>query len=179
MQTQRIFWYNMGRSSERGEDVKKEEKAVELFKAGCNCSQSVFAAFADEFNLDEQLAIRISLGLGGGVGRMRECCGAVSGAALVLGLRHGPDKSAAYHAIQKFCADFKEECGSIVCRELLVRQVADSPESSKESSAGVQIGGSPEPRTPEYYRKRPCVDLVRLAARLLSTQPIEESKNQQ
>ena len=135
--------------------MKKEEKAVELFKAGCNCSQAVFAAFADELRLEESLAIQISLGLGGGVGRMRQVCGAVSGAALVLGMRHGPDKSAAYHAIQNFCADFSKECGSIVCRELL------------QSEHDAQVGGSPEPRTPEYYRKRPCADLVRLAARLL------------
>ena len=122
---------------------------------GCNCSQAVFAAFADELGLDEELAKRIACGLGGGVGRMREVCGAVSGAALVLGMRHGPDKTAAYPAIQEFCAKFKQECGSIVCRELL-------------AGTGATQGGAPEARTPEYYRKRPCVELVKLAAQMLT-----------
>ena len=70
-------------------------------------------------------------------------------------MRHGPDKTAAYPAIQDFCAKFKAEAGSIVCRELL-------------EGAGATTGGAPEPRTPEYYRKRPCVELVKLAASLIS-----------
>lgn len=134
---------------------ERVEKAEKLFMNGCNCSQAVFAAFADELGLDEELAKRIACGLGGGVGRMREVCGAVSGAALVLGMRHGPDKTAAYPAIQDFCAKFKQECGSIVCRELL-------------AGTGATQGGAPEARTPEYYRKRPCVELVKLAAQMLT-----------
>lgn len=134
---------------------ERVEKAEKLFMSGCNCSQAVFAAFADELGLDEELAKRIACGLGGGVGRMREVCGAVSGAALVLGMRHGPDKTAAYPAIQEFCAKFKQECGSIVCRELL-------------AGTGATQGGAPETRTPEYYRKRPCVELVKLAAQMLT-----------
>lgn len=134
---------------------ERVEKAEKLFMSGCNCSQAVFAAFADELGLDEELAKRIACGLGGGVGRMREVCGAVSGAALVLGMRHGPDKTAAYPAIQEFCAKFKQECGSIVCRELL-------------AGTGATQGGAPEARTPEYYRKRPCVELVKLAAQMLT-----------
>lgn len=129
-------------------------KAEELFKSGCNCAQAVFAAFADEFGLDEELAKRVSCGLGGGVGRMREVCGAVSGAAIVLGMRLGPEKTAAYPAVQEFCAKFKAETGSIVCRELL-------------AGTGATTGGSPETRTPAYYAKRPCVELVKLAAALL------------
>ena len=130
------------------------EKAEELFRSGCNCSQSVFAAFADELGLDEELAKRIACGLGGGVGRMREVCGAVSAAAMVIGMRLGPDKLKAYPAIQDFCAKFKAEAGSIVCRELL-------------EGTGATTGGAPEPRTPEYYRKRPCVELVKLAVSLI------------
>ena len=133
----------------------RTEKAEALFKSGCNCSQAVFAAFADEFGLDEDLARRISCGLGGGVGRLREVCGAVSGAALVLGMRHGPDKRTAYPPIQDFCAKFKAETGSIVCRELL-------------AGTGATTGGAPEPRTSAYYGKRPCVELVKLAASLLA-----------
>ncbi len=131
------------------------EKAETLFRSGCNCSQAVFTAFADELGLSEDLAQRISCGLGGGVGRMREVCGAVSAAALVLGMRHGPDKMAAYPAIQDFCAKFKAETGSIVCRELL-------------AGTGASAGGAPETRTAAYYKKRPCVELVKLATALLA-----------
>ena len=134
--------------------TNRVEKAEELFKSGCNCSQSVFTAFADEFGVDEELAKRLSCGLGGGVGRMREVCGAVSAAALVIGMRLGPDKMKAYPVIQDFCAKFKEKCGSIVCRDLL-------------EGTGATTGGAPEPRTPEYYQKRPCVELVKIAASLL------------
>lgn len=131
-----------------------EAKAEAFFLEGLNCSQSVFCAFADEFGLELELAKKISCGLGGGVGRMREVCGAVTGATLVIGLRKGPDKAAVYPAVQDFIARFKAECGSIVCRELL-------------SGTGATQGGAPEARTEAYYRKRPCVELVKLAARLL------------
>ena len=134
--------------------MNRVEKAEALFKGGCNCAQAVFAAFADEFGIDEELARRVSCGLGGGVGRMRETCGAVTGAALVLGMRHGPDKTAAYPSVQDFISRFKAECGSVVCRELL-------------EGTGATAGGAPDARTPEYYRKRPCVELVKLAASLL------------
>jgi len=131
------------------------EKAESLFRSGCNCAQAVFAAFAGEFGMDEELAKRVACGLGGGVGRLREVCGAVTGAALVLGMRHGPEKTAAYPSVQELCAKFKSECGSIVCRELL-------------EGTGATTGGAPEERTAEYYRKRPCVELVKLAASLLT-----------
>ena len=135
--------------------MNRVEKAEALFKSGCNCSQSVFAAFADEFGLDEEMAKRIACGLGGGVGRMREVCGAVSGASLVIGMRLGPDKTKAYPAIQDFCAKFKEKAGSIVCRELL-------------EGTGATSGGLPDARTVEYYENRPCLGLVKLAVSLLS-----------
>lgn len=131
-----------------------EELAEQYFKEGCNCSQAVFCAYAGDFGIDLPLAKRLSSGLGGGVGRMREVCGAVSGAALVLGLKYGEDKVAVYPRVQDFCGKFQRECGSIVCRELL-----------KET--GATQGGAPEARTDAYYRKRPCVELVKLAARLL------------
>ena len=134
----------------------RSEKAAELFSTGLNCAQSVFTAFADEFGLDEELAKRLSCGLGGGVGRMREVCGAVSAAAMVLGMRLGPDKTAAYPAVQDFCAKFKAEAGSIICRELL-------------EGTGATTGGAPEARTAAYYDNRPCAELVKLAAKLLSS----------
>ena len=135
--------------------MDRVEKAEALFRSGCNCSQAVFAAFADEFGLDEELAKKVACGLGGGVGRLREVCGAVSGAAMVLGMRAGGDKAAAYPEIQRFAEAFKSETGSIVCRELL-------------AGTGATAGGTPDARTPAYYRKRPCVELVKLAASLLS-----------
>ena len=134
--------------------MTKVEKAEELFKSGMNCSQAVFCAFADEFGMDSETAAKVSSGLGGGVGRTREVCGAVTGAALVLGMRHGPDKNAVYPSVQDFIAKFKAECGSVVCRELL-------------AGTGATAGGAAEERTKEYYRKRPCVELVKLAAGFL------------
>lgn len=134
--------------------MTNEEKSEQLFLSGLNCAQSVFCAFAEEFGMDLETAKKVSCGLGGGVGRLREVCGAVTGATLVLGMRHGPDKAEVYPKVQEFCARFKDECGSIVCRELT-------------AGTGATVGGQPETRTPEYYRKRPCVELVKLAVRLL------------
>ncbi|MGN0855233.1 MAG: C-GCAxxG-C-C family protein [Kiritimatiellia bacterium] len=131
-----------------------EEKAETAFMRGMNCTQAVVLAFAADFGMDEALAARVACGLGGGVGREREVCGAVSGAAIVLGLRYGEDKAVVYPHVQDFIARFRAACGSIVCRDLL---------------AGVKVtaGGAPEPRTEAYYRKRPCVELVKLSARIL------------
>lgn len=134
--------------------MEKVEKAGELFMSGLNCAQAVFCAFAGDFGMDLETAKKVSCALGGGVGRMREVCGAVTGASLVLGMRHGSDKDAVYPKVQEFCAAFKAECGSIVCRELL-------------AGTGASTGGTAEKRTAEYYRKRPCVEMVKLAARLL------------
>ena len=139
--------------------MTKVEKAEELFKSGMNCSQAVFCAFADEFGMDEDTAAKVSSGLGGGVGRTREVCGTVTGAALVLGMRHGPDKNAVYPSVQDFVAKFKAECGSVVCRELL-------------AGTGATAGGVAEERTKEYYRKRPCVELVKLAAGFLEEESV-------
>ena len=135
---------------------ERADKAAELFSTGLNCAQSVFTAFADEFGMDAELAKRVSCGLGGGVGRMREVCGAVSAAAMVIGMRLGPDKAAAYPAIQDFCAKFKEKTGSLICRELL-------------EGTGATTGGAPDARTAAYYGNRPCAGFVRLAAELLSS----------
>ena len=133
--------------------MDKSEKAVELFKTGLCCSQAAFCAFAEDHGMDLETAQKVSAGLGGGVGRMREVCGAVTGATLALGLKYGPDKAAVYPHVQELCARFKAECGSIVCRELL-------------EGTGATQGGSPEVRTETYYRKRPCAELVKLAVQL-------------
>lgn len=133
---------------------ERAAKAEELFRSGMNCSQSVFCAFAGDFGMDASTAAKVSCGLGGGVGRMREVCGTVTGAALVLGMRHGEDKSVVYPHVQDFCEWFKGENGSVVCRELL-------------AGTGATQGGAPEPRTEGYYRKRPCAELVKMVARRL------------
>lgn len=139
--------------------LKKSEKARELFKTGLNCSQSVVAAFADVLGLSEQTAARLSAGLGGGVGRQREVCGAVSGAAMVLGFvfggEDGKDKKRAYEKVREFSDEFKRRNRFIVCRELL------GLDKTLSESA------TPSERTAEYYKKRPCADLVFGAAEIL------------
>ena len=102
------------------------ERAAELFGKGFNCSQAVFAAFCDKFGMDEKTALKVASGLGGGVGRMREVCGAMCGAAMVAGMVYGDDtgenreaKSYTYKKVQEIAAEFKKTNPSIICRELL------------------------------------------------------------
>ncbi|MCH5191052.1 MAG: C_GCAxxG_C_C family protein [Oscillospiraceae bacterium] len=127
---------------------KYSEKAVQLFFDGNTCSQAVFAAFAPDLGLSEETALRISLGLGGGVGRMREICGTISAAAMLVGLRY-PDisKADAYEKVRLISEEFRKTNPSIVCRELLGLTKAE------ESAV-------PEERTPEYYKKRPCIKII-------------------
>ena len=124
------------------------ERAAELFLEGFNCSQSVFTAFCDRFGMDEETAKKVSAGLGGGVGRMREVCGAVSGSAMIVGLKHPEfDKAQVYEKVRLIADEFKKTNHSIVCKELLGLTQAE------KSSV-------PEARTQEYYQKRPCVKIV-------------------
>ncbi len=143
--------------------MSEKERAVELFHEGYNCSQSVFTAFAHRFNIDEETAKKISAGLGGGVGRMREVCGAVSGAAMVIGSicsatdgKDNENKQKNYELVREFADRFIKRNGSIVCRELLGLDV------KMENTA------KPDSRTAEYYKKRPCVELVGDAAEILA-----------
>ena len=147
------------------------ERAKALFLEGYNCAQSVFCAFTDVTGLDLATAARLSSSFGGGLGRLREVCGAVSAAAMVLGLAKGYDrpgddalKKRHYALVRDFVERFRAESGSYNCRELL-------------TNAGVlaQIGGDPEARTPDYYEKRPCPDLVRRAARILDEMLAEQN----
>ncbi|MBQ9977532.1 MAG: C_GCAxxG_C_C family protein [Clostridia bacterium] len=138
----------------------KSEKAKELFMQGYNCSQAVVGAFCEDLGLDFETAMKLSSSFGGGMGRLREVCGAVSGAFMVAGLKYGyadpRDKTAKtehYKLIQDMAAKFKEENGSIICRELL--EVGDEKETHV-----------PEDRTKEYYKKRPCAQLVETAAKI-------------
>ncbi len=140
------------------------EKAENLFAEGYNCSQAVLLAFADECGLPNDVAARLTSSFGGGMGRLREVCGAVSGMFMVAGLCQGYDdpkakteKAAHYAKIQSLAADFAAENGSIICRELL---------GLHQSGASVPI---PEARTEAYYKKRPCKALVGDAARIVAT----------
>ena len=138
-----------------------EEKAKNLFLEGYNCSQAVFGAFCDKTGMDEETAYRLASSMGGGMGRLREVCGAVSGMFLAAGLLYGysdpKDKQAKAELdgrIQELARRFEEKNGSIVCRELLgLSQKTQSPQ--------------PEERTKEYYKKRPCPELVACAAGIL------------
>ncbi len=139
------------------------EAAKQLFYQGYNCAQSVFCAFTDVTGYDLDTSARMASSFGGGLGRLRETCGVVSAAALVLGIVKGYDDPSDYDAkkrhyalVREFAERFRAECGSINCRELL-------------TMAGLQpvSGGEPEERSEEFYRKRPCPKLVCEAARIL------------
>ncbi len=138
--------------------MSRADNAKELFENGCNCCQAVFCAFLDETKLSKEDALRLSAGFGGGMGRMREVCGAVSGMTMVLSNKFActdpnnhAKKAELYAIIQQAAGEFREENGSIVCRELLGL--------AEKNSSPV-----PEERTKEYYKKRPCAELVRCAA---------------
>ena len=139
----------------------RKEKAMQLFEEGYNCAQSVFLAFEDLHGMDRKAAAALSSSFGGGMGRLREVCGAVSGMFLVAGALYGYDdpkareeKAAHYARIQELAAAFEKENGSIVCRELLGLSV------KREAPV-------PEARTEEYYKKHPCKELVGQAAEIL------------
>ena len=139
------------------------QKAVELFKSGYNCSQSVVAAFADMYGFTQEQALRMSASFGGGIGRMRETCGAACGMFLVAGLETGATeatdregKAANYAVVQELAAEFKKRNGSLICGELLGLK-------KKEPVSTI-----PEERTAQYYSKRPCAKMVEEAARIWS-----------
>ena len=132
---------------------KRSEKAKELFKAGYNCSQAVLGVFCEEFGMDFDTALKISSSFGGGMGRMREVCGTVSGMFMAAGLAFAKtdssprNKKEQYKIVQELAMEFKNKNGSIICRELL---------QGIENSANP----TPSPRTEAYYKKRPCIELV-------------------
>ncbi len=146
------------------------EKAETLFVQGYNCSQSVLLAFAEECGLPEAVAARISSSFGGGMGRLREVCGAVSGMFMVAGLCCGYDDPKArtekiehYARIQQLAGDFQAKNGSIICRTLL---------GLNQSGASAP---TPEERTTAYYQKRPCRALVGDAARIVAAALLAET----
>ena len=139
------------------------EIAKQLFFKGYNCAQSVFCAFSDVTGYDIDTSARMASSFGGGLGRLRETCGVVSAAALVLGIVKGYDDPADYDAkkrhyalVREFAGRFKRNNTSIICRELLAL-AGLNPES----------GGEPEQRSEAFYQKRPCPHLVYEAALIL------------
>jgi len=137
------------------------EKAVALFKEGYNCSQSVVAAFADRYGFTREQALRMSASFGGGIGRMRETCGAACGLFMLAGLETGAvdgadreGKAANYALVQQLAEEFKKRNGALKCAELL------------GLSKNEPVVSTPEARTPQYYAKRPCVKMVEEAARI-------------
>ena len=135
-------------------------KAAELFLSGSNCAQAVAVAFCDVTGLEPAFAAKMASSFGGGMGRLREVCGAVSGMFMVLGVLYGYDetveddtqKKQTYHDVQALAEKFRAECGSIICREILKNPPSDP---------------NPTPRTAEFYAQRPCARMVMTAARLM------------
>ena len=137
------------------------EKAVELFKEGFNCSQAVVGAFADKYGFTREQALKMSASFGGGIGRMRETCGAACGLFMLAGLETGSTdgadrdgKAANYALVQELAEEFKQRNGALRCADLL------------GLSKKVPVVSTPEARTNQYYAKRPCVKMVEEAARI-------------
>ena len=145
---------------------ERAEKAKELFESGYNCAQSVTAAFADLIPMDEQLLLRAASPFGGGVGRLRGMCGAVSGMVLSAGFLYGYDdpcnrdvKAEHYAVVRDLCEKFRARHGSIICKEIL--------------GGNPQVGGDPTERTPAFYGTRPCLRCVFDAAEILEAYVLE------
>lgn len=137
------------------------EKAMKLFKEGYNCAQSVFCTFAEDIGVDFETALKLSSSFGGGMGRMREVCGAVSAMFMIAGMKFGytspTDKDAKaqhYARIQQLAKQFKSKHDTIICRDLLGIDADDNP--------------VPSARTKEYYENRPCEEIIGDAAEIMS-----------
>jgi C_GCAxxG_C_C family probable redox protein len=142
--------------------MSRAERAKEYFLQGYACSQAVVLAFSDAIGLEEDTIKKIMLPFGGGVGRLRLTCGAVSGMAAVIGMLFAEaantpeNKKKTYAITQEVCGIFKEKYGSLICAELLAG-----------ANVAVEVGGTAEPRTKEYYQKRSCGEMVACAAEIL------------
>ena len=141
------------------------QRAVELFMQGYGCCQSVLCAFADRYGLDEEMALRISAGFGGGVGRMRMMCGTCSALVILAGLEKGQTrgddregKAACYQLVRQLLETFRQRNGSIICAELLQMNGVKAETNTSQ----------PDERNAEYYRVRPCARKVESAARVFA-----------
>ncbi len=134
--------------------TQKDKLAREYFKSGYNCAQSVFLAYAQDYGIDKETALKLSSSFGGGMGRLREVCGAVSAMFMIAGLEYGYTeknndiaKARHYELIQNLANEFKKKNKSIICRELLgLEENVSSP--------------VPSERTEQYYKERPCENLI-------------------
>lgn len=134
--------------------MTKGEIAKNYFETGVNCAQAVVLAFKEEMGKTEEEIKKLSIGFGGGLARQRLVCGAVSGMTMVLSyiLSDGNDKLSCYSVLQSACGEIKSELGSLICGDLLLGKVA------------VNTNPKPDDRTEEYYKKRPCGEIVKLVA---------------
>ena len=151
--------------------MSRAERAKEYFMQGYACSQAVALAFSDLTGLSEEQITKLCLPFGGGFGRQRLVCGAVSGLSVIVGLLFAEsgvsaeNKKLVYQIEQKLCAEFKAQTGSLICNDLLLGVNLD-----------FGTGGQAEERTPEYYKKRPCAELVYVAAKVLEDYLLEREK---
>ncbi len=149
--------------------MSRADKAKELFKQGYACSQAVALAFSDLTSLSEEEITKATLPFGGGLGRLRLTCGAVSGMAMAIGLilskaeNSSENKLGTYEIVRALCGEFEKEFGSLICAELLTR-----------ASVPAIVGGKPDERNAEYYKKRPCEDIVFVATEILEKYLIKE-----
>ena len=142
--------------------MTKGDLAKKYFEDGYNCAQAVLLAFCEDFGLEKETAIMMSAPFGGGIGRLREVCGTFTGMNMVLGLYEGKydikdnqKKTKLYKDVQALAEKFKQDNGSIICRDLLGLRI-----KGKDNPA-------PEVRTDSYYKARPCSELCKYAGDLL------------
>lgn len=151
--------------------MTRREIAMDNFFKGYNCAQSIVLAFEDLLPVDKCMLSKMASSFGGGMGRLREVCGSVSGIFMIAGLLYGYDgpetgeiKAEHYARIQELAHRFEEKHGTIICREMLGLSVRhDVP--------------TPEARTNEYYKKRPCVEIIGDAAEILEQYILENPLN--
>lgn len=172
--------------------MTRKEKALAYFKRGYNCSQAVFMAFAEDYGFEEEMALRISASFGAGMGRMREVCGTVSGMSLVAGMETGcvdgslEGKKKNYEMVQKLAGIFRERNGTIICRELL--GLGQNKSTGNRDNYGltnetdarehlVFTDATPEERTEQYYKKRPCLTLIGEAVEILEQEFYQDKKD--
>lgn len=148
----------------------RRELGMKYFKEGYNCSQAVVLAHSDLLGLDKEQVVKMAQSFGGGMGRMRQVCGTVSGMFMVAGILTGsadPTDSEAkkenYDTVQRLAAAFEEKHGTIICKQLLGLETRQSSVSEE-----FKMGTTPEPRNEEYYKKRPCAELVGDACDILA-----------
>lgn len=142
-------------------NLDKSEIAVKNFFDGYNCCQSVTAAFCEDFGMSKEDCLKISEGFGGGMGRLRSVCGAVSGMFMLAGLKYSKaqpkdldTRKLVYSLVQDMASDFTDEFGSIICKEIL------------GNSLPADKGSTPTPRNSEFYKKRPCLKCIETAAKI-------------